>query len=341
MEAHDVLAGAQPIDLPPDQAPILFVVVDTEEEFDWSRPFSRSATGVTAMRHIGRAQQIFERFGILPTYVVDYPVASQAAGVEPLKAFADAGHAIIGAHLHPWVTPPFDEPVTAAHSFACNLPARLEQAKLEALTRTIEEAFGQRATVYKAGRYGIGARTPRMLVDVGIETDTSVNPHMDYTAEGGPEFRAFDARPCWLAEGTLLEVPCTTGFAGAAGPRMGSVLHATASSPPWSALKAVGVLARLGLTNRIMLSPEGSTLHEMRTITRALLSQGVRTFTLSFHSPSVEPGHTPYVRSSDDLDRFLGDLERYCEFFFAELGGTTSALPAFRARVPGPRSRTE
>ena len=40
------------------QRPTLMVVVDTEEEFDWSAPFSRQATGVTAMRHIDRAQRL-------------------------------------------------------------------------------------------------------------------------------------------------------------------------------------------------------------------------------------------------------------------------------------------
>ena len=31
---------------------------------------------------------------------------------------------------------------------------------------------------------------------------------------------------------------------------------------------------------------------------------GTRLFSISFHSPSVEPGHTPYVRDAGDLKRF-------------------------------------
>ena len=30
-----------PIDVPASTAPQLFIIVDTEEEFDWSAPFSR------------------------------------------------------------------------------------------------------------------------------------------------------------------------------------------------------------------------------------------------------------------------------------------------------------
>ena len=81
MRPDDPAVSATPIDLPSAEPPTLFVVVDTEEEFDWSAPFSRQSTSVTAMRHIGRAQQMFDRFGIVPTYVVDYPVASKPEGV--------------------------------------------------------------------------------------------------------------------------------------------------------------------------------------------------------------------------------------------------------------------
>jgi hypothetical protein len=332
MRPDDPAVSATPIDVPPSERPTLFVVVDTEEEFDWSAPFSRQSTGVTAMRHIGRAQHIFDRFGVTPTYVVDYPVASQREGAAPLVELAAGGRATIGAHLHPWVTPPHDEEVTRANSFASNLSPALEAAKLSSLVETIERAFGTRPQIYKAGRYGIAARTLGALHSLGFIVDTSVNPHMDYSSESGPDFRAFDARP-WRLRYGLLEVPCTTGFAGLAGRAAGARLHAAASSAPRQ-LRAVGVLARLGVTNRIMLSPEGSTLEEMKTLTRALFARGLRTLTFSFHSPSVATGHTPYVRSQSDLDRFLRSIEQYFEFFFGELAGRTTTPLAFRAALP-------
>ena len=337
MRAYDPAVSATPIDLPPSGPATLFVVVDTEEEFDWSAPFSRQSTSVTAMRHIGRAQQLFDRFGIVPTYVIDYPVASQPEGSAPLAEFASAGRATIGAHLHPWVTPPHDEDVSRANSFAMNLPASLEAAKLATMVETIDRTFGTRPQIYKAGRYGIAARTLATLHALGFTVDTSVNPHMDYTSERCPDFREFDSRPCWLRR-DLLEVPCTTGFAGVAGSWLGSRLHATALALP-SQLRAVGILSRLGVTNRIMLSPEGSTLDEMKAVTRALIGRGLRTFTFSFHSPSVEPGHTPYVRSQADLGRFLQTIEQYFEFFFGELAGRTTTPLAFRAGLAAATER--
>src|SRR3546814_10508787 len=59
--------------LPVDHPPLLLVVIDTEEEFDWHLPHSRDNTSVSAIAAQGPAQQIFARHDIVPTYVVDYP----------------------------------------------------------------------------------------------------------------------------------------------------------------------------------------------------------------------------------------------------------------------------
>src|SRR3546814_1774194 len=67
--------------LPVDHPPLLLVVIDTEEEFDWHLPHSRDNTSVSAIAAQGPAQQIFARHDIVPTYVVAYPVATTPAAV--------------------------------------------------------------------------------------------------------------------------------------------------------------------------------------------------------------------------------------------------------------------
>ena len=86
-------------------------------------------------------------------------------------------------------------------------------------------------------------------------------------------------------------------------------------------LKAPGILSRLGAVDRLMLSPEGFTPKEHIKLTRFLYNQGVRTFTWSFHSPSVVPGHTSYVQNEQQLRAFLDAFREYFDFFFNELGG--------------------
>jgi hypothetical protein len=64
--------------------PQIHVVVDTEEEFNWSKPFSRAEVGVTAIDDVDRLQAVLAPYTIKPTYVIDYPVASTAASAERL-----------------------------------------------------------------------------------------------------------------------------------------------------------------------------------------------------------------------------------------------------------------
>ena len=320
------------LDIPSRTPPTLFVVVDTEEEFDWNGRFARTNTSVEAIRRLPVLQQLLDRHRVKPTYVIDYPVATSPVSSEVVRALYESGRCAVGAHLHPWVNPPFTEDLTPANSFACNLGVDIERAKLDRLTDSIEEQIGVRPRIYKAGRYGFGPSTVGVLEQLDYCIDVSVNPYMDFSPEHGPNFEPFDARPFWFgADHRLLEVPCTHGFAGILR-RFGLSLHRLAESKPARTVRTVGILARLGALNKIMLSPENSTLPEMQVVTRALLADGIRTFSFTLHSPSVEEGHTPYVRTTADLRAFLDRIDAFCDFFFGTIGGVPGTLDQFRQR---------
>jgi hypothetical protein len=313
-----------PVPDPPGSKPRLFVVVDTEEEFDWSAPFSRQSTSVTAIADVWRLQQVLSPYGAVPTYVIDYPVASTEASAQTLAGYAARGECQIGAHLHPWVNPPHQESLGARNSYACNLGIDLEREKIARLRDAIVTGLGVVPRVYKAGRYGFGPTSAHVLELLGFDVDASVNPYMNFKSDGGPSFEELRPVPAFFGSGRrLLEVPCTTGFVGSLR-RYGQPLHRAASSSPLSRMRAVGVLSRSGAVNRVMLSPEGSTLDEMKALTQALLEDGVRSFSFTFHSPSLKPGCTPYVRTEADRDAFLRTIDQYCDFFFGRIGGVAS-----------------
>jgi len=296
-------------------APKLLVVVDTEEEFDWEQPFSRRATDVSHMRYLDRAQQIFQRYAIKPTYVIDYSIASQEQGYRPLREWLDAGLCTIGAHLHPWVNPPHDEELCAYNSYPGNLPKALERAKLACLTEVIERNIGRRPIVYRAGRYGMGASTGEILEELGYVVDTSVVPRTAFRDDGGPDFTAFDNRPFWFGPSSgVLEIPLTVGWCGRLKSR-GDALQPFLMSRLGSRLRLRALFARLGLFERIRLTPEGNDFSEMKRLTDTMLAAGTRLFVFSYHSPSVVPGNTPYVRNEGDLRRFLGLIDKFCEYF--------------------------
>lgn len=305
-------------------APRLLVVVDTEEEFDWSKPHSRSEIAVNHMRHQGRTQAIFNRYGITPVYVVDYPVAAQEAGYRPLREWLIDGKCEIGAHLHPWVNPPFSEKLSVRNSYPGNLPEELERKKLEHLTDIIEANFGHRPTVYRAGRYGIGPATGAILEQLDYEIDTSVVPFTDFRRDGGPDFSAFDTNPFWFGPSErVLEVPLTVSWYGSLN-GYGKRLQPHLMSKFGLQMHLPGLLARLRLLERIRLTPEGTNFSELKRLTSTMIDAGQRLFVFSYHSPSVVPGNTPYVRNESELQSFLRLIEQYCEFFVGVCGGKGS-----------------
>lgn len=310
--------------LSPAEKPKLIVVIDTEEEFDWTRDFSRNNVSVRAMRQIGRLQDIFDNYGITPIYVVDYPVASQPEGYRPLQEIYSDGRCLIGAHVHPWVNPPFVEQVNAYNSFPGNLPKSLEEKKIKAISQIIGEHFGEQPTIYKAGRYGSGPHTAAILEKHGFEVDLSVCPNMDYSAQGGPDFTNYSACPYWFGtHRRLLEIPLTTGFTGIL-KHWGSTLYPMASHPALARYHMLGIMARLKFLNKVWMSPEGYTLKENIDLLKVLYHDGLRVFSFGMHSPSVEPGHTPYVRSKHDLERFLSHCQEFFDYFIYQLDGEPS-----------------
>lgn len=301
--------------------PLLLVVIDTEEEFDWAKPHDRASRSVACIGEQHRAQAIFARYGIVPTYVVDHPVATTRASAAIFRAWSAAGDCVVGTHLHPWVNAPEVEEVTARNSYPGNLPPELEREKLRVLTAAIADNIGVQPTIYKAGRYGLGANSAAILADLGYEIDLSVVPDTSFAEDGGPDFRGLPDEPFWFGpDGRLFEIPLTRGFPGALS-RWGRELYEAVSTPLGLRLRLPGILSRLRLLERIQLTPEGVTAEENIRLVRHLLRGGRRVFTYAYHSSSLLPGGSPYVRSADERNQFLSEMNKFFNVFFNEFGG--------------------
>lgn len=275
------------------------VTVDTEEEFDWAKPFERTGHGLSHVPRLAKFQQFCEGFGVAPIYLIDYPIASDPAVGMALGDAVRHGRAEIGVQLHPWVNPPHQEQLNVFNSFAGNLPPALERAKLVKLRDTISAAFGQAPRIYRAGRYGVGAATAQILAESGIAIDTSVRSHFDYSSQGGPDFTALPLYPWWVdRQGGLMELPLTTVFSGVLR-RQGPWLFPRL----WRVPRLRGAMARAGLMNRVPFTPEGVTAAEAIRCIDLTLADGLPILVFSFHSPSLRPGHTPYVRDARQLDQ--------------------------------------
>ncbi len=304
------------------------LTVDTEEEFDWDRPLTRDEHGLLHVPKLEKFQAFCEELGVVPIYLVDWPIAQSSLAAELLSDPLARGKAEIGVQLHPWVNPPFQEEVTPHNSYAGNLPHELEQAKFASLREAIETNFSMAPLIYRAGRYGLGPNTAEILSGQGLAIDSSVRPNFDYSSAGGPDYRPFPLAPYWLDdEHTLLELPLTTTFWGMLR-RQGDLIYPRL----WRTPAARGILSRLGLLERIPLTPEGVGVDEaIRGIDMAI-DDGLPLLVLSFHSPSLHPGFTPYVRNADDLDALYDWLRRVIAYL-AQRGVRPTSVREIMASV--------
>lgn len=322
----------QRLERPTGSAPLCLVTVDAEESFDWRGPFRRDARDVANIAEQGRAQEICAKFGAAPLYFVDWAVADEEKAAALLRGWAEAGLCAIGAHLHPWITPPHREGSTRRESFAGNLPPDLERAKLTALTDRLEEVFGRRPRAYRAGRYGLGRSTAGILRDLGYGADFSVTPRRSFAAEGGPNYARAPEGPFWLdGPGGILEIPTTEGVAGFLGGRHGAALARLFDSRFARRLRVPAFLSRSGAAERIRLSPEGTRTPELRRLLRALRARGESVFVLSYHSSSLQAGGSPYAPDAAARDGLLRRLEEILTFLREEIGAEFPSVGALEA----------
>ena len=299
----------------------LTVSIDTEED-NWGE-FARPDYTVRNVGRIPRLQEIFNRRGIRPTYLISYPVATSGVAIEMLGGYAAAGLCEIGTHPHPWNTPPVEEQRTPFNSFICHLPAALQYRKIATLTDTIERNFGTRPTSFRCGRWGFDDTVAANLLRLGYLVDSSISPTWNWSLYEGPDFSqashepfAFRLQPQEAANrGSLLEVPATIDYLQSNRRRAAALSRAIARLP--FANKIAAGLSKLRLLNNVSVSPEMNSAADMIRLSQVLLKRGTRVINMFFHSPTLLEGCTPFVRSSADAEAFLARIDTFLAFAHA------------------------
>lgn len=316
----------------PQKKKILFVMtIDTEEEWDWSRDFSRENYSVRNIRKIPKFQTFCQELGVKPTYFIDYAIVSDQSSITCFKGLLETKGCEIGAHLHPWVTPPFEEELQRENTHAVNLPLELVRRKLKNLTQKLEDAFGVRPLTFRSGRWGMNANLLEILAEAGYQTDSSVYP---FYADATFSYYAAPDTPYWPdwtdcmrpgSQRAIFEIPVTSGF-NRPNFRRCHHIHQALSTKPGRSIHGVGILWHLKLLRKLQLSPELADAANMMTLVNACLKRGQRMIHMFLHSSSLLPGGSPYVRNEGDEQAFyrnIAEVIRYlkttCEVRFCTL----------------------
>jgi hypothetical protein len=299
----------------------LIVSIDTEED-NWVP--TRDDVRVENARELPRLQAFFDRLHVRPTYFVANSIAADPTGSRITGELFEMEGVEIGAHLHPWNTPPLDEDFVPRHTMLWNLPADLQRKKLEHLTATLQRCLGGwQPHSFRAGRWGMGAESIAVLLACGYTIDSSVTPHTSWEdhSDGpshiGAPIEVYRLDPdadlvTPVSTGEIIEVPPSFGF-NRSPMRLWARIHQGFSSTLGRALSLDRIAGSTGFLRWITLSPETDTVDDMLALTKALLASGARHLHMYFHSPSLCPGMTPFVRTTGDLDRFYAAIEEYLE----------------------------
>jgi hypothetical protein len=249
--------------------------------------------------------------------LITYPVATDSRAVGILGKLQQAGECEIGTHLHPWNTPPAPEAKSVRNSYISNLPPDLQYRKIKTLHETITRAFGTAPTSYRSGRWGFNEDVARALIRLGYAVDTSVYPLSDWSSSGGPDFTSSTLEPfVYRMEhggGTLLEVPASIDFLQARR-RLAAATYWTVKRTMPVCDKVLAGMGRLRLLNHVCLSPELARASHMIRLSRVLLDRGTKVLNMFFHSPSLMPKCSPFVRTEGDADDFFGRIGEFLAF---------------------------
>lgn len=322
-------------------APALLVGIDTEGDNQWDLRARQQQT-FENIYALPKLHALFERHHVRPTYVVTWPVATDARSQEVLRYLLLRGNCEIGAHHHAWETPPCEPEDVERHPYASTLPLPQFEQQLRELTRAIAEAVGEAPVSYRSGRFGFDPAHVAALEREGYLVESSVTPLFYEAHKGGPDFVEAPLRPYFLAydsavtPGTsrLLEVPCSAMLSRDVPDRLA---WAYARMPFNYTGKRV--LRRLRLAHVDWLRPSYSSAEAMCALARRLVSRRVPLLNMLFHSSEAIVGGSPYNRTEGELEAFLERLDRFLGFVTRELGARPATFREFHARfnaLPSP-----
>ncbi|MGD0014477.1 MAG: deacetylase [Bryobacteraceae bacterium] len=308
--------------------PAFLITIDAEADNQWA--CSSTSTTENA-RWLPRFQAVSEQYGFRPTYLADYDMARSSDFVAFACEILRRNAGEIGAHLHPWSTPPIrhlTEDDGKCHPYATEYPPELVAQKLETLTSLLESTFQVKITSHRAGRWGLDAAYARALIRRGYLVDCSVTPGVSWRSSpgkpggaGGPDFTGCPREPYFMdledvrrpGASSLLEVPVTILPIPRPLDRLRKLLRRSRFSPSLTWLRPTG------RNRRAMLRLLDRALAERWSCVEFML-----------HSSEFMPAGSPSFRDQPAIDALYLDLDAL--FAAAARSFEPSTLTEFAAR---------
>lgn len=293
----------------------------------------QARTSLRNLEGAARFQRLAERFNVRPTWLLPYPALSDPR-TDWFGELWSTERAEIGAHLLPWITPPFEaneDRLIARPPSA--IPASAVEGKLRALTDAIERTLGRRPRAHRAAGHGLNGAALQALERLDYGVDSSVTPFIG--AEGGaPDWRAAPEAPYFpdrqqphlRGSSPVLEVPLTVGWDR---PLPGVVARALTRCGP--ALERVVQTPWVPIPRLRWLDPCRSDAGALRTLAETAIERGLPCLTLNLRSPALWPGESAECPDAAQVDKVFERVDGFLRFAIDELRATPRTLSGFAA----------
>lgn len=190
-------------------------------DVEWDRKKDKTRIETKNLENIPKIQKIFTKYKVRPVYFCTYECLLDKSFIEFITPFVLKGEVEIGAHLHPWSTPPYFSNKLEQRKttiFPHELSELEFEKKLITLTTKIQKVFGVKPISYRAGRFGISHSHFPILIKNGYKIDSSFVMNESFkkikgSKEYGKDFRKFNDE-CYTKYifelGEIFEIPITT-----------------------------------------------------------------------------------------------------------------------------------
>ena len=303
------------------------MTIDTEcdKSNDWSTRYPFSFKNILEAIP-GRLQPLFNKYRSQPTYLISPEVMKNPDCIKVFKNLQ--GVYELGTHLHgEYIEPHSNYASKTTSDYQVDYSYEVEYDKMYNLTNLFESSFGFRPLSFRAGRFGIGPSTLRILNKLNYKTDSSIYPqkiirtknyklnHYGYPLK--PYFPDLKrtlrtARP---GNETILEVPITVQA------RLFQLLPAfigRAFAPSVLFMRLAQILFGKNLIETHSLRPSRTSEQDLIDIINSYLSLHSYNepvfLNMMFHSNEIYPGSSPYAENNDEVTAWLGRLEHVLIF---------------------------
>ncbi len=153
----------------------VIVTIDTEcdKDSNWEIPQPMSFLNIEIQKTL--LMPIFNKYKIIPTYLLSPEVLLDESSVKLLKTINEAS---FGTHLHEeFLDPNAKKNVNRTSNIQANLSYDIEYKKIKNLTDLFYEKFNFYPKSFRSGRFGSSSYTCQILEELGYIVDSSVTPY--------------------------------------------------------------------------------------------------------------------------------------------------------------------